>query len=116
MARIVGWKVLLGDAWVERPGVELGERRLVEDAEVVAYAASTLEAETDDGRWPRVRVMADVERGERVRCANRTAIRVPSGERLSMPFLEVLRPDGSFTRLYLHAEHGPVLSSLGLYL
>lgn len=116
MAQIVGWQVLLGDEWAKRPGPERGERRRVGDAEVVVYAGSVLEVETDDPRWPRVRVTAHVEEGERLRCANRHAIRVPSGERVCMPFLEVLRTDGSFARLYLHAEHGPVLSTRDLYL
>ncbi len=115
---IVAWEVEAEDGrrLAGPDAADLREVRKVAGVEIVVYRARAITARTDDPRFPALHLVALPATGERLRCVNRTAHRLPDWERTVMPFLEVLYPDDRYCRLYLHPAKGPILSTLDLNL
>ncbi len=80
-----------------------------------------LRVKTDDLRYPQVTIGCDPRKGERLLLFTRHAVQmaVNGGQaqgRVSVLVVEVRRlHDDSFTRLYLHPERGPILTTEDLY-
>jgi hypothetical protein len=62
----------------------------------------------------------NLEEGERITWATRRAMRVSGPRRtqhpVNMPFIQLTRADGSWSRLYIHPDHGPIFSTLDVNL
>ena len=59
------------------------------------------------------------EHGESIHLFTRRGILnacTPEAHQVNMPVAEVRRGDGSFTRLYVHPDHGAIISTLNLNL
>jgi hypothetical protein len=75
---------------------------------------------TSDPRTPRVTLVVDPKKGERVYRFRRNCARVAAGTgnvqgKLAVEVLEVRNAEGFALRLYLHPFQGPILSTQDLY-
>lgn len=71
-----------------------------------------------DGQPP-INVSCAAAAGEKLRLFTRRGIldaNTPNARQVNMPVIEVVRSDGTYTRLYVHPEHGLVLATLDLNL
>lgn len=101
---------------------------LLDGTELTSEEAKTFERVTERGGCRRLAVdvngrtvhaSCSPEHGESLRLFTRRGIidaMSPNARQVNMPVIEVRRVDGAFTRLYVHPEHGIVLSTLDLNL
>ena len=98
----------------------------IDGAELTSADALTFERVNEHGGARSLRVWFDADSdpihasclpGESLHLFTRRAVvdvLSPSARQVDMPVLELRRDDGSFSRLYVHPEHGFVFSTLDL--